>query len=345
MNLIHHKELFTKDSILERSTKYGFANPLAVEMFLWDIEVAAQLQQMDKRLLLKGGTAAQLYLPTDQQRGSVDIDMTVTAHVRDAEIPDFLQRIAENVPPLSFRYYEPKTSNANLPLVTYFVNVPSSLELQGRKQLEIKVDFLLESAELPTREISGAQTFALDVKQMRIPTLGTCIGDKLLTLAKGSIGISKEEDYPKQMYDVDLLSEQSSEPVFVDIVNAVRKLTPIEARYRGQTTTPIEALQNVCTYATDFARVDSSKGRHDDRKHVESFQQFLVSRSQRLPFYGWASRALRVRFLATLVEMGLNAQISMSDGAKRLILARDLARSFDNIQGDREGKSEAISSR
>lgn len=81
MNLIHHKELFTKDSILERSTKYGFANPLAVEMFLWDIEVAAQLQQMDKRLLLKGGTAAQLYLPTDQQRGSVDIDMTVQSQL------------------------------------------------------------------------------------------------------------------------------------------------------------------------------------------------------------------------------------------------------------------------
>jgi len=43
MSLIHNAEYFTKEEILERARKYEFPNPLAVEIFLWDCELAAQL--------------------------------------------------------------------------------------------------------------------------------------------------------------------------------------------------------------------------------------------------------------------------------------------------------------
>jgi hypothetical protein len=78
--LVHDSQFFSRDWVLTRSREHDFPNPLAVEMFLWDCEIAAQFQKADTRVILKGGTAAQLLLPVGQQRGSVDIDTTVRLH-------------------------------------------------------------------------------------------------------------------------------------------------------------------------------------------------------------------------------------------------------------------------
>jgi hypothetical protein len=40
MSLIRNAKYFTKEEILERARKYEFPNPLAVEIFLWDCELA-----------------------------------------------------------------------------------------------------------------------------------------------------------------------------------------------------------------------------------------------------------------------------------------------------------------
>lgn len=71
MSLIHNTKHFTKEEILERARKYEFPNPLAVEIFLWDCELAAQLQDECADMVLKGGAAAQLHLPLERHRGSI----------------------------------------------------------------------------------------------------------------------------------------------------------------------------------------------------------------------------------------------------------------------------------
>jgi hypothetical protein len=331
MNLIHDEAAFAKDTILKRSEQYGFSGTIAVEMFLWDIELAAQLQRIDARLILKGGAAAQLFLPLEKQRGSVDIDMTVTASVTVAEVADSVGKVEKAIPSLHFKPYAPAAPNLKLPLVTYFVDVPSAFQPRGRKNLEIKADILLENAGLPTVEIRNAETFALQVRRISTPTLGSCIGDKLLTLAKASIGMTKEEDYPKQMYDVDLLSLGISAPVFADIADAVAKLTPIEASYRGLKTRATEAIRDVQSLTSSYATIDTSIALDDNKKSIRDFQQFLVNQDQRLAMYGWASRALRIRFLARLVDMMLSQAIDTSEAAKRLNRADDLVKSLDLI--------------
>jgi len=57
------------------------------------------------------------------------------------------------------------------------------------------------------------------------------MGDKLLTLAKKSVGLKIESDYPKQIYDMDALLESGriSTDTIVDMVTSVKTLTPIEA--------------------------------------------------------------------------------------------------------------------
>lgn len=200
MSLIHDDSMFKEDSILERSRKHGLANPLAVEMFLWDIEVSAQLQSLDDRLVLKGGAAAQLFLPLEKQRGSTDIDLKSTPSSTEQDISNVMSQLGKRLPSLSLERHNPAAPNPKLPLVTYLVRVNSALRDMNGRTLEIKADILLREPELPTVVVENRPTFALDVKRMRVPTLGTSIGDKLLTIAKESVGMAREEDYPKQMY-------------------------------------------------------------------------------------------------------------------------------------------------
>lgn len=334
MPLIHNPQFFTRDSILDSSTKYNFVNPLAVEMFIWDCEIAAQLENADARMILKGGAAAQLLLPPEKQRGSVDIDMVATGAISEGDISDLILKVTRTVPSIKFSPYEPVEPNPRLPLVTYYAEMPSALQgPMKRKNLEIKADILLADAGLPTTETSNVKTFALEVLRMRIPTRGSCIGDKLLTLAKGSIGMTREEDYPKQMYDIDLLSQEMSTSVFADIVDAIRKLTPLEASYRGLYTKPTEAIRDVLKVTSRYAALDTIIVNSDDKKRVEAFQQFFVSRSQRLPLFEWASRALRIRFIARLVDMTLSGRMRVDEAVANIVKARRLATSTESIQG------------
>ena len=333
MSLIHPSGEFTNERILEKSSEHGFPNAVAVEKFLWDIEISAQLQNVDDRLILKGGAAAQLYLPVGKQRGSTDIDMKALPSITEKEIAKIVSQVEAKLPAVHFEYYKPIAPIPKLPLATYSISIPSALVLTGNKSLEIKADILLEDPGLPTTLVKSKPTFVLNVIQMRIPTLGTCIGDKLLTLARGSVGMTREEDYPKQMYDIDLLSETPSQEVMVDIIDAVRKLTPLEAAYRGLKTEAIEAIRHTSNLTTSFAEVDTPNANSEHKRHISSFQSFLVSQNQALTLYKWASRALRIRFLATLVGMALEDQLQPSESTEILKTVYHLAESLEKVPG------------
>lgn len=75
-SLIHDTACFQAETLNEKAKKYDFPQPVEVEAAAWDYELIGQLQaELVEQLVLKGGTAAQLYLPVETQRASVDIDM------------------------------------------------------------------------------------------------------------------------------------------------------------------------------------------------------------------------------------------------------------------------------
>jgi hypothetical protein len=75
MSTIHDAKYFTQEEILERARKYEFPNPLAVEIFLWDCELAAQLQDKCADMVLKGGAAAQLHLHGSPQKRDARLNL------------------------------------------------------------------------------------------------------------------------------------------------------------------------------------------------------------------------------------------------------------------------------
>jgi len=275
MSLIHDVKYFAKEEILDRATKYEFPNPLAVEIFLWDCELAAQFQNACADVVLRGGAAAQLHLPLKKQRGSIDID--IGAPLKESEMTDLVRKVRESVgESVKFKLHKPKKPVPKLPLMTYYAEMPTVLDL-GRKELEVKIDILLERLDLPTVMLKNVQTFAVDVKRMRCLTVGALVGDKLLTLAKGSIGMELESDYPKQVYDVDALLESAeiSEKTVSEMVTSVKTLTELEAGYRNIKTSPGKALRDVITTMDGYSLVDTSGGDVDIKKNIKGSNSSL----------------------------------------------------------------------
>jgi hypothetical protein len=106
--------------------------------------------------------------------------------------------------------------------------------------------------------LKNVQTFAVDVRNMKCLTVGALIGDKLLTLAKGSVGMKLGSDYPKQVYDIDALlgSAKISDQTVSEMVASVNRLTELEAGYRNIQVSSNEALRDVIATMDEYSLVD-----------------------------------------------------------------------------------------
>jgi len=334
MIFIHDAEYFSRKEILQRAKRHEYPNPLAVELFLWDCELAAQLQNVSDDIVLKGGAAAQLHLPLEKQRGSVDID--IATPLKKDDVAQTVQKASKLLKGfIVFRLHEPKRPVPDLPLVTFFADAPSKIDSKKDK-LEIKIDFLCECPNLSSLVLDDVQTFAVRVKRMKCYTAGTLIGDKLLTLAKESVGMKLEADYPKQIYDIDALLESYavSKTLVSDILASVKVLTKLEASFRDINITPIDALRDIMKTMNEYSQIDTSGGDVNIKKNIEGFQQFLVNKNQRKPYYKWSSRCLRIRFFASLISKTLQGELSKLDAVKKINECQNTALELRQFSGN-----------
>lgn len=318
--------LISKEELLETARKHRFTQPQVIELFRWDLELVSQLQSQSREFILKGGAAAQLYLPVEKQRASVDVDLVFPPKEGSPEdsMSALRAKFASRTPFFQFKEYKPKKPIANIPMKTYDVDLPGVLG----KDCSIKLDILLADTGVPFTTIRRAETFAVVVENVKCSTAGALIGDKLLTLAKDSIGITKIEDYPKQMYDLEMLAFQRDCGLeeLGDAIKAVKILTPIEAGFRGKRVRPLEALKDVKNTMTGFSKLDLASADMQFKKAVNNFQQFYVSETERATrLYQWSSRALRVRFLASLIQLHFMDKLSPQEVERFLSLSKSIS--------------------
>lgn len=324
----------TKEELLRLSGSAGFTQPQVVELFRWDLELVSQLQRQSKDFILKGGAAAQLYIPLERQRGSVDVDLmfpgqenSLTEAVRALNA-----RFSSRAPFFQFDEYKPKSPTVGLPMKTYDVGLPSVLTDGCR----IKLDVLLIDKDVPFHTIKSARTFACTVENVTCSTAGALIGDKLLTLAKSSIGIQRLEDYPKQIYDLEMLACQRKcgIPELMDAVKAVRVLTPVEAGFRDMRVEPTDALEDVKESMSEYSKVDLTSADVSFKKAVNDFQQFFVNRSEMgSKLYEWSCRALRLRFLASLIQLHLADKLSLREVERLFSLSKSISSRAKSVKG------------
>ncbi|MHA1605811.1 MAG: hypothetical protein ACTSWF_14330 [Candidatus Freyarchaeota archaeon] len=149
---------------------------------------------------------------------------------------------------------------------------------------------------------------------MKTISPGALIGDKLPTLARKTVEIESEEAYPKQIYDIEMLAFKSGKLTQRDIehaAKAIKKIASEEARFRDIETSPTEVLEDVRNTMEHYSQVDLSIGSSSTKRSINNFQQFYVNKAERSTrLYEWSSRALRIRFLATLMQSYLSKRIN-----------------------------------
>ena len=126
--LRHPLSAFARDTLVARKEALQIRNLARMEAFLWDLELFVQVHdRLPGKVLLKGGAAVQLLLPPDRQRTSVDIDMACTASQEevDATLRDVEATFEAKDGLLKFIRHRPETPKTDLPMATYFVDVPS----------------------------------------------------------------------------------------------------------------------------------------------------------------------------------------------------------------------------
>lgn len=333
MEWIHEKSYFTEKSIRERAKRYGFSDLLPLELFLWDCEIAAQLQLESDKLILKGGAAVQLHLPVEAQRGSVDIDFI--GPLNKQELQGIISKVEERLNGVRFKLHKPKHPKLNIPLVTYYVKVPAVAPTETRKDLEIKTEFLLEDVRVPASIVSQIETFAVKIKSLKCYSPTALIGDKLLTLAEKTIGIQRQEDIPKQIYDITQLSEHyiSSTNDISKIIEVMKEIMPMEASYRKLHLDSNNVLKDINESMEKYSLVDTAGADTDIKKNITNFQQFYVSESQRKPWYEWCVWALRIKFLIQNLTVIIEHKITVNEAIKAYSTTIETARTLRRVSG------------
>lgn len=111
-----------------------------------------------------------------------------------------------------------------------------------------------------------------------------------------------------------------------DAVKAVEILTPVEASFRDKHVRPTDALEDVKNTMTDFSSVDLAAADKQLKKAVNDFQQFYVSKSQMgTKLYEWSCRILRMRFLASLIQLHFMDKLSPMEVERFLSLSKSVS--------------------
>lgn len=330
--LINNPEYFKQETIESIKKEFKFSQSIHIEMLLWDFEIFAQLTAIHKDFILKGGTAAQIYLPVEKQRASRDIDLATTLTEKEIEtaLNHVKQRFEEKVKDNEHFTWSlakpPKEPHKKIEeLHCYEIIVPTKIGSSFGKQNAsiLKIDAICYK-ELPFRVINleNPALFKLKLKPFPIISKGSLIGDKLLTLADSTVGIlAKNEDdyegYFKQIYDLTHLIDFfiANEEVVKDILFTIERLTPIELKYR-KINKPIKDILIDITESLEkkkYFDCDSSELSQNLRDSITNFRANYLNKEEWLIQDYWAARIAKIQIITKILLNLIEEKIKVSD--------------------------------
>lgn len=343
--LIHDKKCFSRDALTRRLKEMGFNNLARMELFLWNLEIYLHIQDyFGDKVVLKGGAATQFYLPVDHQRTSVDIDMICAVDDRDILgdcIAHIEKRFNGSDTLFKFRLHKPENPKTDLPLLTYYMDVPSvclDTELYGRQAgaQEIKIEFHLFEKIITTHKITSPTLFALETDQTyQILPLDLLIADKLTTLGPCTIGIPEEraDEQIKQIYDIDALLTFNRDKFDIDRVHDYFMYrAKLEAKQRDIDFNKDEIITDMLTQMRAISSGDMEKNKQLE-KLINDFQSLYLRKSIAKSMGEWAIVGAKIQFFMECFDKG-------SKGKEQLktICETETKLNFNNIRGSEKGK-------
>jgi hypothetical protein len=343
--LIHDRTCFDRDTLAERLEKLKFNSLARMELFLWDLEIFLQIQTLLKdKIVLKGGAAAQFYLPIEYQRTSVDIDMICVGRTEEVEkaLAAIERKFNGKDDLFKARPHNPKDPKANLPMMTYYMDVPSvctEKELFGKKTTgtqEIKIEFHFTDEPSAIQRISSPRIFALETKQTyQLLSLDDLIGDKLTTLGPNTIGIPMEraDEQIKQIYDISWLLKFNWENIDLPRVGtSFLTRAKSEARQRSLTADMADIFSDMMAQMKQLSVMDLENDK-SLLKRINDFQSLYVRKELNRSPAEWAVIGAKIHFLLGYLSRNKDAKSSLDS-----LFQCERSLEFDHLQGAEKGR-------
>lgn len=318
--LFHDKTAFERECLQQRMEHYGFKNMARMELFLWDLELFLQIQKrLGEHIVLKGGAATQFYLPIEAQRTSVDIDMIFCGTDEEVKntLDDITAELKENSEFFCFNEHIPKKPKTNLPMHTYFVDVPSVLSNKERNvaegtvdKQELKIEFIMDTEDWEFTRKTGENIFAVQSSfEYQLLPVSHLFADKFTTIGCNTIGVQNDrmDEQVKQFYDVVMITIYRLDELDI---NEVRKkyLKRAEKEWYDRKDSPYnleEIIADVRKQLYRYSMVDSGEDA-ELKKYINDFKAlYLNSKVEFNPHFVACTAAL-VRLMYEAILEGEN---------------------------------------
>lgn len=309
--LFHPLEKFEKQALEKRMNEYGFNNITRIELFLWDLELFQQIQNILKdRVVLKGGAAVQFYLPIEAQRTSVDIDMIFNGTQEEVEnvLAEITKKLGGEDDLFAFKQYVPKKPKTQLQLFTYHVKVPSVLtEKELRKEStvqELKVEFFTDTNGVEIAKMYGTNIFAASSElEYNVLTLDNLFADKLTTLGPNTIGVQDDrmDEQVKQLYDVWMLITHHHDKFNLGVIKEkFFKRAQLECYGRNILFEPQEIKADIYKQLRRMSEVDIGEDR-DLKKYINDFKGLYLKGNINFRPYDVACAAQQIKLFCETI--------------------------------------------
>ena len=310
-NLIHNETCFLRETLESRMELYGLRNIVRMELFLWDLEIFLQIQEILKeRVVLKGGAAVQFYLPVEFQRTSVDIDM-IFCGTKD-EILSVLKAIEDKLGAddryFKFREHVPNTPKTELSLNTFFLPIPSvcyenELRVNGGRQ-EIKVEFISYPCKIEISKVTGQEIFAVESdKEYNILPINNLFAGKLTTFGPKSIGIQDDrmDEQIKQLFDIHALMIFNMDALDFDTIREkYLERAKIETDSRKIEFNVSNIIEDALAQLRRLSKIDDGEDK-ELKKYIDDFQSSYIGRNGRKAHAEWAVVGEQIKYLMELI--------------------------------------------
>jgi len=315
--LIIEKKAFLRETIIKRMEGLEFNNISRFELFLWDLEIFLQIQRrIGDNIILKGGAATQFYIPVENQRTSVDIDMICTCSEEEViralvEIEDELNGEDDL---FKFKEYTPQKPKVELKyLKTYFVKVPTicvknELYITHGVQ-EVKVEFLFSTDTYKINKIKSPELFAVETEHsFNILTLSSLFGDKLTTLGPKTVGITEDrmDELFKQIYDIITLFESNKQSIILNFISIKRhyeKVAKVQCEMRN-----IKFDKKILRddMAKLIKRIQKIEEDGQLLQYANNFQSLYLRKNVNRSKTDWAIVGIKLEMLCNKIFKGIN---------------------------------------
>ncbi len=305
---IANSDFFKKETIEKNSR---IASPELAELAVHSLELVAELVKENLNFRFKGGNSL-LVLLEEPKRFSIDADISTdeTKEKIDACLENAVKKYGV------FTKWQRRQHKTKpwLPMVSYEIFFNSVIT---NKESFVMLDAVLHNSKYKTvkRKVVCKDLYQSDAV-CEVPSVGSLLGDKILTLGPKTLGIplgkGKEAQRLKHVHDVALLF--TKEPHLDEIRESVKLCIEQENEIQQTSISLKQVLEDTisfCKLPVSFSKQPKEDGGNEYLKEIikgmETFADFLLSNK-----YSWGQLQLDTSVVALCLVAVFDNKISNS---------------------------------